>query len=46
MHEIKDKFGSEKLVRALEMTDGKVIKDIIDFGSVKDLTDPDYKTIS
>jgi DNA polymerase-4 len=46
MHEIKDKFGSDKLVRAVEMTDGKVIKDVIGFGSVKDLTDLDYKTIS
>jgi DNA polymerase-4 len=46
MHEIKDKFGSDKLVRAVEMTDGKVIKDVIGFGSVKDLTDLDYKAIS
>lgn len=44
MHEIKDKFGSDKLIRAVEMTDGKVIKDVIGFGSVKDLTDLDYKT--
>lgn len=45
MHEIKKKFGSEKLIRAIEMTDGKVIKDVIGFGSVKDLTDLDYKSI-
>jgi DNA polymerase-4 len=44
MHEIKDKFGSDKLIRAIEMTDGKVIKDVIGFGSVKDLTELDYKT--
>jgi len=25
------------------MTDGKVIKDVIGFGSVKDLTDLDYR---
>jgi DNA polymerase-4 len=43
MHEIKDKFGSDKLIRAVEMTDGKVIADVIGFGSVKDLTDLDYK---
>ena len=43
MHEIKDKFGSDKLIRAMEMTDGKVIKDVIGFGSVKDLTDLDYR---
>ncbi len=42
MHQIKDKFGQEKLVRAVEMTDGKVIKDVIGFGSVKDLTSLDY----
>ncbi|MBS1522841.1 MAG: DNA polymerase IV [Bacteroidetes bacterium] len=46
MHEIKDKFGSDKLIRAVEMTDGKVIKDVIGFGSVKDLTDLDYKAMS
>ena len=44
MYEIKNKFGSDKLIRAMEMTDGKVIKDVIGFGSVKDLTDLDYKT--
>jgi DNA polymerase-4 len=44
MHEIKDKFGSDKLIRAMEMTDGKVIKDVIGFGSVKDLTDLDYRS--
>lgn len=44
MHEIKDKFGSDKLIRAIEMTDGKVIKDVIGFGSVKDLTELDYKS--
>jgi len=43
MHEIKNKFGSDKLIRAMEMTDGKVIKDVIGFGSVKDLTELDYK---
>lgn len=42
MYDIKDKFGSSKLIRAVEMTDGKVIKDVIGFGSVKDLTDLDY----
>lgn len=45
MHDIKDKFGADKLVRAIEMTDGKVIKDVIGFGSVKDLTDLDYKAM-
>jgi DNA polymerase-4 len=45
MHEIKNKFGSDKLIRAIEMTDGKVIKDVIGFGSVKDLTELDYKAM-
>jgi len=44
MHEIKNKFGSNKLIRAMEMTDSKVINDVIGFGSVKDLTDLDYKS--
>lgn len=43
MHKIKDKFGSDKLIRAIEMTDEKVINDVIGFGSVKDLTELDYK---
>ena len=45
MHEIKDRFGSDKLIRAIEMTDEKVINDVIGFGSVKDLTELDYKTV-
>ncbi len=43
MYSIKEKFGQDKMIRAVEMTDGKVIKDVIGFGSVKDLTDLDYK---
>jgi DNA polymerase-4 len=46
MHQIKDRFGSDKLIRAIEMTDEKVINDVIGFGSVKDLTDLDYKMMS
>ena len=45
MHSIKEKFGHNKIMRAVEMTDGKVIKDVIGFGSVKDLTDLDYAVI-
>lgn len=41
VHEIKNKFRADKTIRAMEMTDGKVIKDVIGFGSVKDLTDLD-----
>jgi DNA polymerase-4 len=43
MHDIKNKFGSDKLIRAIEMTDEQVIKDVIGFGSVKDLSELDYK---
>jgi DNA polymerase-4 len=43
MHAIKDKFGADKLMRAVEMTDGQVIKDVIGFGSVKDLSELDYR---
>ena len=43
MHEIKNKFGPDKLVRAIEMTNGQVIKDVIGFGSVKDLSELDYR---
>jgi DNA polymerase-4 len=42
MHEIKDKFGANKLVRAMELTDTQVVKDVIGFGSVKDLSELDY----
>ena len=45
MYDIKSKFGADKLIRAMEMTDGKVIKDVIGFGSVKDLTELDYKAV-
>lgn len=42
LYSIKDKFGSSKLIRAAELNDGKVLKDVIGFGSVKDLTEHDY----
>jgi DNA polymerase-4 len=42
MHEIKDKFGADKLVRAMELTETQVVKDVIGFGSVKDLSELDY----
>lgn len=45
MHSIKDQFGHNKIMRAVELTDNKVIKDVIGFGSVKDLTDLDYAAI-
>ncbi len=42
MHDIKDKFGPDKLIRAMEMHDTPVVKDVIGFGSVKDLSELDY----
>jgi DNA polymerase-4 len=42
MHDIKDKFGADKLVRAMELTETQVVKDVIGFGSVKDLSELDY----
>jgi DNA polymerase-4 len=43
MHDIKSKFGTDKLIRAIEMTDEQIIKDVIGFGSVKDLSELDYR---
>jgi DNA polymerase-4 len=34
---IKGKFGSEKLIRAAELSKDPVLKDVIGFGSIKDL---------
>ena len=37
VYELKNKFGFEKIFRAAEMTDTPVLKDVIGFGSIKDL---------
>jgi DNA polymerase-4 len=37
VYNIKDKFGFEKVQRAAEITDTPVLKDVIGFGSIKDL---------
>jgi len=42
LYSIKERFGNNKLVRAAELTDVQVLKDVIGFGSVKDLTELDY----
>ncbi|MGQ0828979.1 MAG: DinB/UmuC family translesion DNA polymerase, partial [Bacteroidota bacterium] len=39
LYSLKDKFGSEKLMRAIEITDDGPARDVIGFGSVKDLHD-------
>ncbi len=37
VYNLKDKFGYEKVLRAAEIQDTPVLKDVIGFGSVKDL---------
>ncbi|PCJ82156.1 MAG: DNA polymerase IV [Flavobacteriales bacterium] len=37
VYNIKDKFGSDKLMRGIELRDEEVLKDAIGFGSVKDM---------
>jgi len=44
MYAIQQKFGADKLKRAVEVTDGKVVADVIGFGCVKDLSELDYLT--
>jgi DNA polymerase-4 len=37
IYEIKDKFGTNKLLKASQLSDESVLKDVIGFGSIKDL---------
>ncbi|MEZ5047711.1 MAG: DNA polymerase IV [Chitinophagaceae bacterium] len=37
VYSIKDKFGKDKLIKAVELRDEEVVKDVIGFGSVKDM---------
>ncbi|MGA2668856.1 MAG: DNA polymerase IV [Ignavibacteria bacterium] len=37
VYDIKDRFGSDIIMRAIELKDENVLKDVIGFGSVKDL---------
>jgi DNA polymerase-4 len=37
VYALKDKFGLNKLKRAVELNDDSVVKDVIGFGSIKDL---------
>jgi DNA polymerase-4 len=39
VYDIKDKFGRDKVMKAAELHDEEVLKDVIGFGSVKDLYD-------
>lgn len=37
VYDLKDKFGKQKLMRAIEVREGNIMQDVIGFGSVKDL---------
>lgn len=37
VYDIKDKYGRDMIMRAIELQDEKVMKDVIGFGSVKDM---------
>ncbi len=39
VYDIKEKFGFEKMIKASELSEEHVLKDVIGFGSVKDLHD-------
>lgn len=39
VYDIKEKFGSDKILPASQLTDEPVMKDVIGFGSIKDLHD-------
>ena len=41
VYDVKDKYGSDKLMRAIELKNEEVLKDAIGFGSVKDLYSKD-----
>lgn len=41
VYALKDRFGQEKLMRASEISEQTVLKDVIGFGSIKDLDERD-----
>jgi DNA polymerase-4 len=41
-YRIKDKYGSDIIMRAIELGDETILKDVIGFGSVKDLHHDEY----
>jgi DNA polymerase-4 len=43
IYNVRDKFGFEKIQSAAELLDKPVMKDVIGFGSIKDLLRPDEK---
>lgn len=43
VYKIKDKYGSDIIMRAIELKDERILKDVIGFGSVKDLHQQEYR---
>lgn len=41
VYDLKDKYGKNKLLRAVELKEGELMQDVIGFGSVKDLYNDD-----
>ena len=39
VYNLKDKFGYDKLLKAIELSDDSIMSDVIGFGSVKDMYD-------
>jgi DNA polymerase-4 len=46
LYEVKDKHGKDKIMRASELHDEPVLKDVIGFGSVKDIYEGEDDTKS
>lgn len=45
VYDIKERYGRDKLLKAAELQDEPVMRDVIGFGSVKDLIDDDYMPV-
>jgi len=44
VYDIKNKFGKDKVMKAAEMGDEQILKDVIGFGSIKDFyVDEEFK---
>jgi DNA polymerase IV len=43
VYDIKERYGKDKILKAAELQDEPVMRDVIGFGSVKDLVDDDYR---
>jgi len=45
VYNLKDKFGYDKLLKAIELNDDNIMSDVIGFGSVKDMYDKSNPTV-